>query len=298
MSYKVLLVSFLDHCLVKQLSRHTIRAYKTDLTGYIKFTEPNEHDIAKKENLANWVLSLQKSNLAAATIRRKIASLKVFFLWLEENEYLEQNPFRLSRFSIKVPKRLPTYLNAFEAKLLLDHISINNLSLKFSELTLKLSLELMFTTGIRVGELCSILTTDINFHAGTIRIKGKGDRERQVFITDQVIDELIKFYLMKRGELNPDSLNLLVTKKGTPANTGYIRRHLHRLAKTVGIKNNTTPHVLRHTAATHYLEAGVDIRYVQKLLGHSSISTTERYTHVANSSLKNIICSANPRRLL
>ncbi len=292
------LMTYLDHCKVKQLSPHTLRAYSTDLKEFILWFGASNIQHCDRESLTCWLTCLHQRNLAPATIRRKVAPLKVFFIWLEENTYLDQNPFKSIRLSIKVPKKLPNYLNSFQAKLLLDHICIHSNNLSITQLTMKLGLELLFSTGVRIGELCSISISDINLDSGIIRIKGKGDRERQVFIIDSSIDELIRLYLTKRSEFQPSIDSLLITRNGNPAKPDYIRRHLHKLTKEIGLRNKTTPHVLRHTAATHYLEAGVDIRLVQKLLGHSSISTTERYTHVANSSLKSIICSANPRKLL
>ena len=137
-----------------------------------------------------------------------------------------------------------------------------------------------------MGELCGIRLDDLDLENGIIRIYGKGSRERVVFLVDKKVTSALKNYLHMRKKINPDTDNLLITSRGTPAKPEYIRQNLHQLVSRTPLKKRITPHMFRHSTATHLLEAGVDIRYVQRLLGHSSISTTERYTHVSDSSLQ------------
>ncbi len=154
----------------------------------------------------------------------------------------------------------------------------------------------MFTTGVRVGELCSLRLSDIDLPSRILGVRGKGNRERRVFLVDADIVGLIKQYLVLRNLLGPVTDIFLVTSRGTPASPDHIRRHLHKLTAETSIMKRITPHMLRHSAATQLLENGVDIRFVQKLLGHSSIATTEIYTHVSDASLRSAICAANPRK--
>lgn len=158
---------------------------------------------------------------------------------------------------------------------------------------MRLATLLLFTTGLRIGELAGMRLGDIDWADGAIQVQGKGNRERRVFITGDAIRREIKAYLRQRKLISPQTDHLFVTKKGGPVSAQYFRRRLKRLAKNEGISRCVTPHMFRHTAATHLLAAGVDIRFVQKLLGHASIVTTQIYTHVSDQILKDTIVRAN-----
>ncbi|MBF0371489.1 MAG: tyrosine-type recombinase/integrase, partial [Magnetococcales bacterium] len=298
----ILINNFLEHCNSKGLSSHSYKAYWKDLTDF--------HVWARNENFANifttnsisgWLINIQKKGLSPASVKRKLATLKVFFRWLEENGHIEENPFHKFRPTITIPKRLPRNLTPDELRRLLGSSRgplLRFSSSRFPKITLQLATELLFTTGIRVGELCSILLTDMDLASGNIAIKGKGNRERLVFLEDPEIVGFMERYIPLRQFTAPTTPHLLVTVKGKPVTPDYIRRHLHAYAKEVGIERKITPHMLRHSAATQLLENGVDIRHVQKLLGHSSITTTEIYTHVSDNSLRNALRAANPRKHL
>lgn len=287
---------FLNHCRTKGLSPHTLRAYSQDLRDFASWSAVARHDpVLTKAAIEAWVEDLRARNHAPTSIRRRFSCLKVFCRWLEENENLVDNPFDRLRTSIRIPKRLPRHLSVHEITALLGSANWKKYrSPNFKQLTLALAIELLFTTGIRVGELCGIRLKDIDIPSGIITIRGKGNRERRVFIVDEPIKQSIADYVSKRDALAPDTDSFLVTTRGTKTTPDYIRKALHFHTKTHSFQRRITPHMLRHTAATQLLENGLDIRFVQKLLGHASISTTEIYTHVSDTCLQEAVRVANP----
>ncbi len=315
MEFNSAVADFLRHCRARGLSAHTLAAYAGDLEDYARHlgragpaAEPSRDDID------DWIDALRRRGLAAATVRRRVASLKVFYRWLEEEGRIAASPFHQMRLRLKVPRRLPRNLNRDELAALLGSASDAGRvrgaasAEAFAEATLSLAIRLMVTTGIRVGELCAIRLQDIDLDARVIAIRGKGDRDRRVFLVDDRIAASLRAYLHLRGARR-DALTaagsapavgaetaaptLLMTARGAPARPEHIRRLLARRVRTLAIDRHLTPHMLRHTAATRLLERGVDIRFVQKLLGHASISTTEIYTHVSDRALREAIVGAN-----
>ncbi|MBF0172636.1 MAG: tyrosine-type recombinase/integrase [Magnetococcales bacterium] len=302
MNLEVLSLGFISYCQEKGLSPHSLRAYKQDLKGFLTWLESHDGvDPFNRETISEWILQLRGKKMAPASIRRKIAFLKVMYRWLHENGKIALNPFHLFRTTINVPRRLPRHLRTDELRMLLQNPSSGSplVSIKdFPQVTLKLAVELMFATGVRIGELCSIKVSDINLLEEKISIRGKGNRERIVFIVDPELICLLQNYITLRTSVSSRTDQLLISSLGTPARPDYIRRMLRKFALDIGLQRTVTPHMLRHSAATQLLENGVDIRFVQKLLGHSSISTTEIYTHVSNLSLQRTLRQANPRRKL
>ena len=304
---------FLRHCRARGLSAHTLAAYAGDLDDYARqprdtagTTEPSREDID------GWVEALRRRGLSPATVRRRIASLKVFCRWLEEEGRIAANPFHQMRLRLKVPRRLPRNLKRDEVTALLaasggagpaeeDGATAE----AFAEATLSLAIRLMLTTGIRVGELCAIRLDDLDLAARVIAIRGKGERDRRVFLVDDHVAAETAAYLRRRAAWlgrtrgaaaagnEATGVRLLLTPRGTPARPDHIRRLLARRVRRLALDRHVTPHMLRHTAATRLLERGVDIRFVQKLLGHASISTTEIYTHVSDRALREAIVGAN-----
>ena len=283
--------AFFDFCRAKALSPHTLRAYARDLDDFHAFLHADCHPFpVDKEHLQDWLLALQARGLSRNSIKRRFACLKVMFRWLEDEEMVEHNPFHRFRLGLRPIHRLPRNLTPEETRRLFD--SAAPLSPNFNRATLQTAIAILITTGVRVSELCGIQLQDIDFEAETITIHGKGNRERRVFLVDAAVKRRIGEYLSRRTEREPQTDHILVTSRGTPATPDHIRRHLHSWTKSQALPRPVTPHMFRHTAATRLLERGVDIRFVQKLLGHSSISTTEIYTHVSDTSLKAAIQGA------
>nr|VFK37270.1 MAG: integrase/recombinase XerD [Candidatus Kentron sp. SD]VFK42304.1 MAG: integrase/recombinase XerD [Candidatus Kentron sp. SD]VFK79460.1 MAG: integrase/recombinase XerD [Candidatus Kentron sp. SD] len=303
---------YLDFCRHhKQLSSHSLRAYFIDLGEFQRFaglslliTECDKHLL---RGYARHLLT--ERALKETSVKRRIACLKALFRWLETEELLEINPFHKAAIKIKLPSRLPRSLGKDEIRRLL-HAPVTGLGfgkredcygeallvaagshaghLEFSALA---SLELLIATGVRVGELVGIKLEELNLEEGTIYIHGKGDRERVVFLPDRLLVRLLRDYLRHRGNLSPNHPQVLVNSRGAPATPQFIRQLVTRTGEDAKLNRRVTPHMLRHTCATQLLNAGVDMRYVQKLLGHQSITTTEIYTHVDKSKLKELVRS-------
>lgn len=308
--------NFIKYCQAgKNLSDHTIRAYTLDLNEFKKFfgLSFDVRDFAK-EKLQDYLYFLIKTRkLKETSVKRRMACLKAMFSWLEENEAIDINPFHKFKIKIKTPLQLPRSLLKSEINSLLSYPlqalgvngkenvaiqlkTINYDSYNFGLLTILVSVELLYCTGIRVSELAGILVDDIDLAGGSILIRGKGSRQRKVFIIDDKLGELLDIYFSIRLQRGATSQNFLINSRGAPASTQYIRYSLKKTRKNAEIKKHITPHMLRHSAATHLLESGVDIRFVQRLLGHQSISTTQLYTHVTDTSLKDVLLKLHPRK--
>lgn len=304
--------TYLEVCKVSsKLSDHTLRAYEKDLQIFLDiFGEETEVDSVTKQNLEDFVLSLSRLGHKQTSVKRRLASMRAFFKWLEVKEHIEINPFNKLAIKLKTPYQLPKNIPRSELAKMLK-VARKQLELKtrdeyktlsdinqlanrdWGKLNVLLTLEILIATGIRVGELTSIQLNQLHLADGRIRILGKGQRERFVFIPDKAAIKLLKSYLKLRETKSPDHENLIINSRGNPASTQYIRKLVKELAKQANISRNVTPHMYRHSAACELLEAGTDIRYVQRLLGHHSISTTQLYTHVNDTVLKEQIVSAN-----
>jgi len=196
---------------------------------------------------------------------------------------------------IKLPARLPRALTLTEAKKLLGYAkrAADSGGEKLTqELSTQVAIEIMLATGIRVGELVSIRLENIDIESGALTIMGKGHRERKVYIVNDGAISTLESYLKKRNRITSFEQTLLLNSQGNPVTTDQIRKWVRDAAESAGIKRRITPHMLRNPAATFLLEAGLDIRYVQKLLGHRSISTTQIYTHVTDTGLKDALITA------
>lgn len=306
---------YLEYCQsVKHLSSHTVRAYQIDLAEFKNFTGKNMLTAdCDKYCLRSYLSFLyEKRRLKASSIKRRIACLKALFHWLEEEEIVDLNPFHRFKTRIKIPARLPRTLNRDVIKKLLLHVEKNlgrephqaiaeidlrSLSnpTRFNQLTLFLALELLLCTGVRVGELVNIKLNDLNLAEGVIDIYGKGDRQRRVFLPDQEMHSLLQLYLEARQTKPLKTEFLIINSRGNSVSTDYIRNLIHQATQASGINVRVTPHMFRHSTATYLLEAGVDIRYVQRLLGHQCISTTQIYTQVTDKKLQEVVCDSGFR---
>jgi site-specific recombinase XerD len=231
-------------------------------------------------------------HLKETSAKRHVASLRSLFRWLEDGGHVPDDPFRGARVRIKLPRRLPRVLSRSELATILEHPPAGD----FGSITARMAAELLFATGIRVAELAGIRDDDIDLTAGVITIIGKGSRQRRVYIPDAEIRELIVVYRDARDMREHAPESFLVNSRGGPASPQYIRRLVRQLGERAALSRRVTPHMFRHSVATYLLEEGVDIRYVQRLLGHRSIVTTEIYTHVADAALKSRVIERHPRK--
>lgn len=298
----------------KNLSRHTLKAYDIDMEQFMSCIGKNTliEEITKTE-LTKFHNYLIEQELSPASIKRKLACIRAMFKWLELEEVIEINPFHKFRANIKSARRLPRNVPANEINSMImqaknelglsrqQHYSLRKLTKiiaskkSLNKLTTLVSIELMLCTGMRVGELSGITLNCVDTYERKIKILGKGARERYVFLPDEELCELVYAYTQLRQITEPDNNNFLVNSRGQPASTQFLRKLIKEVAEKAFTKQKVTPHMLRHSAACELLESGLDIRFVQRLLGHSSISTTEIYTHVNDRQLKEKVAQANVR---
>lgn len=290
MDITVAVTSFLQHCQTgRNLAKNTLKAYKQDLAEVETYSAMNSeappHTPDGLMAFARWLTETRGN--AAATVKRRLACLRALFSWAERRGDLTSSPFRTAEIRIQLPRKLPRCLTAAELRTLFQ-------ARKQGSDTVALGILLLFTTGMRIGELASLRLEDIDVERRTIRVRGKGSRERQVFLShDDVLTELQQYLKKYFPHGKSSGENLLRNSRGGAATTAWLRLRLRGLAEEAGIPRRITPHMLRHSAATSLIEAGVDIRFVQRLLGHQSISTTEIYTHVTDERLKQVVMGAD-----
>lgn len=278
-------------------SPHTVRAYRGDVGDLLDFCAMRGVDEVSTITLAHlrgWLGLLSSHGRARSTIARRAASARAFTAWCARRGLTPSDPGdRLG--SPQVSRTLPTVLDADEATRLMDHATVAADDGAAVAARDRAILEVLYATGIRVAELCAIDLDDIDGHRRTVRVRGKGDKERVVpfgMPAGEAIDE----WRAARTELAGPSSGpaLFLGVRGRRIDPRTVRAVVHRLAAEAGVPD-LAPHGLRHTAATHVLEGGADLRTVQELLGHASLSTTQRYTHVSVERLRATFALAHPR---
>lgn len=302
---------FLFHCRYeKNLNEKTIKAYSTDLEQFKNYmTESlNIKDLRKirPDSLKHYLKSL--SEFQPKTIKRKMASVKAMLNFVEMEDESFYNPMRRLRIQIKVPFLLPDVMNADEvASLLRELYQEKKLcrrkeDYKYFEILRHIAIvELLFGTGLRVSELCSLSVTDVDLKSCFVKVYGKGSKERIVQICQPAILEALCEYreqFQKLPEKYSKNINFFVNRLNGGISPQSVRVLVKKLADKAGINKHITPHTFRHTFATLLLEEGVDIKYIQTILGHSSLSTTQIYTHVSSTRQKEILRDYHPRRNL
>ena len=282
----------------KELNAKTLKAYRIDLTQFIAFSAAFA-DPFTKENL-NAYLTMLHETYQPKTTKRKIASLKAFFHFLEYEEILEDNPFNKIRLSFREPKRLPKTIPANTIQTFLNIIyqeaqQDTTPGRKRTVLRDIAVIELLFATGVRISELCSLKYEDIDMENHSLLIWGKGAKERIIQIGNPDVRSALSAYI---NAFQPQILNsgwLFVNRLGNRLSEQSVRLMINKYVKMANISMHITPHMFRHSFATLLLEADVDIRYIQKMLGHSSITTTEIYTSVSMHKQKAFLTVKHPR---
>lgn len=292
---KDLILKFIDEIKYeKNYSNLTVNGYLKDLDLFLEYL--NENNIKSYKNIEYddirlYITYLHSLNYTNKTISRHISALRSFFKYLKVNKYIDNNPCILIS-NPKLDKKLPKYLNFEETEKLLNAYETESiLGIRNS-----LILEIIYSTGIRVSELVNIKLNDISLSNNQIKIIGKGNKERIVYFGSKCLN-LIKLYLDKAYNiLNINKLDyLILSKTGKKINDREIRKIIDYASLISGINIKISPHVLRHTFATHMLMDGSDLRSVQELLGHENLSTTQIYTHLTNEKIRNVYLNAHPR---
>ena len=299
--------SFLFHCRYeKNLSPRTLSAYETDLQQFAAALSAGEAaDVAQlgKTELRAYIQKLFEP-YQEKTVKRKVATLKAFFGYLERDETIAVTPFRKMEVKIKETRRVPRTIPLTEVERLFRYLYAQQGAAPQSErhafviLRDTAVLEAIFATGARVSEVCHLRVEDVDLHDGWVRILGKGARERVVQICDPAIIAALAAYRDAREEMSPPEAYFFVNRHGRRLSEQSVRTLLRTHASRAGMDVPVRPHLLRHSVATLLLEEGVDIRHIQHLLGHSSIATTQIYTHVNARNQREVLTSKHPRRRL
>ena len=282
-----LLSEFIDYIEIeKGLSENTIQAYRRDIMSFIEYCNIDDINLVTRIHISSFIMELKENNISQTSISRKVSALKSFFKWASANEYVVSNP--ISSFEpAKLPKHLPKVLSISDIK------NIMNQNLTTTE---RVVVELLYSCGLRVSELCSLKLNDINTKAQNIICTGKGSKDRIVPFGECAKEVIAKYFETRETVLSTNNLTtdlFLVFETGRKMTRQDVYRIIHKLGEK--LHKSISPHTLRHTFATHLLENGADLRVVQELLGHSDVSTTQLYTHVSKKRLKEIYFDINKK---
>ena len=292
---------YLEFCrLQKRLDSKTLKAYRIDLAQFIYQVPVNDIHAITPNILEKYIGALHQT-YRPKTVKRKIASLKAFFHYLEYRDLIEHNPFNKIQIKFREPAILPKTIPLHTVEIFLStiykqHKNARTVYQRKNALRDAAVIEMLFATGMRISELCSLQVGDVNLDEGTILIYGKGAKERMIQLgNDDVIHTLLEYQTSFQNQIRMCS-HFFANQSGSALSDQSIRRMINRYASLAAIELHITPHMFRHTFATSLLEADVDIRYIQEMLGHSSINITEIYTHVAMSKQRDILTTKHPRR--
>jgi integrase/recombinase XerD len=298
--------AFLSHCeFERNFSPHTIKAYRLDLAQFARFaaeqTEAGEEAALQRPLMREYVRSLH--HYRPRTQRRKLATLKSLFSYLEREEFIDSNPLQNVRLDVRVGRVLPRTMSFAALQTFFQQLyrqTNRNLTVGRScELAVRdvALFELLFSSGMRVSEISNLRLTTVDLDRGAVLIRGKGNKERLIPICDQEVQSALLAYLASKPSAPAVDGHFFTNRFGRRLSEQSIRIALNRHAKAAGLEK-LTPHMFRHTVATMLLEQGVDLRFIQTFLGHSSIVTTTIYAHVNDKSQREILSHRHPRRLL
>lgn len=300
-------IEFLDYCkFQKNLSYKTIKAYTIDLKQFSDFVNVDDFELdilnIDKNIIKKYLQQLSKE-YKVKSVKRKVACLKAFFNYLEYEDIILINPFRKFKIQLKEPFNLPMVMTLDEIDSLLTsaYNSISDVSNKDSfkyksgirDLVI---LELLFATGLRISELCNLKKNEINIDSGYVKVNGKGSRERIIYITNSDVKNLLLNYESYFKDKIDKKEYFFINRLGNRLSEQSVRFMVSKYVNFANIKKHITPHAFRHSFATLLLEEGVDIKYIQNFLGHSSIMTTQIYTHVTKAKQKEILSEKHPRK--
>lgn len=287
-------IAYLDY--EKRYSKHTITAYETDLTQLQTFLNQSDSDLqihkASHLNIRSWIVSMLDSGISARAINRKITTLKSYFKYLQKEELVENSPMN-KIVGPKTPKRLPVFVDKDKMDILLDEFEFGD---DFDGVRNKLILELFYATGIRLSELINLKTKDFDEYSSQIKVLGKRNKERIIPVSDTLSSQMKLYLKMKESLALENELDLFfIRRNGKKLYQKFVYRLVNNYLSNVTTIDKKSPHVLRHTFATHLLDNGADLNAVKELLGHANLSATQVYTHNTIEKLSKIYKQAHPR---
>ena len=295
---KLIVTNYLEYCEVqKRLNEKTLKAYRIDLKQFLEQMVNTEITV---ELLEGYIGELHEK-FKPKTVKRKIASLKAFFHYLEYKEMIDKNPFNKIQIHFREPVILPKTIPLCVVEKFLETIyeemdKAKTTYQKRNALRDVAVVELLFATGIRISELCMLKSNDVDLKYGIVLIYGKGSKERRLQIGNQEVIAILKKYKNDFHNEIEKCGYFFVNQSSRMLSDQAVRRMLNKYTSFATIELHITPHMFRHTFATALLEADVDIRYIQEMLGHSSITITEIYTHVATAKQRDILATKHPRK--
>lgn len=295
---KLIVTNYLEYCEVqKRLNEKTLKAYRIDLKQFLEQMVNTEITV---ELLEEYIGELHEK-FKPKTVKRKIASLKAFFHYMEYKEMIDKNPFNKIQIHFREPVILPKTIPLCVVEKFLETIyeemdKAKTTYQKRNALRDVAVVELLFATGIRISELCMLKSNDVDLKYGIVLIYGKGSKERRLQIGNQEVIAILKKYKNDFHNEIEKCGYFFVNQSSIMLSDQAVRRMLNKYTSFATIELHITPHMFRHTFATALLEADVDIRYIQEMLGHSSITITEIYTHVATAKQRDILATKHPRK--
>ncbi|MBN1144856.1 MAG: tyrosine-type recombinase/integrase [Bacteroidales bacterium] len=280
---------------IRHYSPHTIRSYQQDLEqffGYCSFGDDEDEKTIDHRQIRSWIMELMETGHTARTTSRKISSLKTYFRYLLKEGVVTVNPLN-KVLTPKLEKRLPVFVNERQMDHLLDDIEFGD---DFSGFRNRVIIETFYSTGARLSELINLKVTDVDEKQRTMRVLGKRNKERIIPLNPAYCD-LLDSYFKARDDEFPGDRNgwVFLTDKGNKAYPRMVYRIVNRFLSMVTTSDKKSPHVLRHTFATHMLNQGADLNAIKELLGHANLSATEVYTHNTFEKLKSVYKQAHPR---
>ena len=278
-------IRYLD--LQKGASAHTLRAYRKDLEDFSDYVKKRAEDVEMIDVRA-FVARQIKDGRNKSTAGRRLAAVRSFLKYLHREGYIRENPAKLVN-TPKAQRPLPQFLSVDDVFLLVQQPK----SIGFLQTRDRAILELLYSSGLRVSEIAGLNMEDVNTKEGLVKVRGKGKKERILPVGSKAI-YAIKSYLVEKILLKRKDKALFLNNRGRPLSDRGVRRIVVKYAKMIGIGGRIGPHTLRHTFASHLLQAGADLRVIQELLGHASLSTTQKYTHLDITHLMDIYDKAHP----
>ena len=286
---------YLDYLLLeKRYSYHTVKAYRTDLRifeSYLKETYNTTIDKANHAMIRSWLVEELNKGNSARTVNRKITTLKSFYKFLLKDQKIKLNP-TLKISSSKTSKKLPQFVGLADMNELLDKLKFEK---NFSGSRDKLIIEVFYSTGVRLSELINIKLIDVDCIKSQIKVLGKRNKERLIPLTKELQKSIEGYMILRNKQKVIDKPYLFLTDLGKKLNPSMVYRKVNNILNNVTTLEKKSPHILRHTFATHMLNNGADLNVIKELLGHASLSATEVYTHNSIDKLKEIFNNAHPR---
>jgi integrase/recombinase XerC len=276
---------------IKHYSAHTVISYQNDLEQFMIFSNLPEGQIPDHHNIRDWIVALMDGGISARSVNRKISSLKSFYRYLIREGITDVNPVKKILLP-RTDKKLPVFVHEKNMHQLLDNISFGG---DFEGIRNRLIIEMLYFTGMRVNELTGLKSSNVNLHESSVKVLGKRNKERIIPLIPEIVST-IKEYLAKRSADYPGEFEFLfITSKGSKTYARLVYRIVYHFLSMVTTLDKKSPHVLRHTFATHMLNKGADLNSIKEILGHANLSATEIYTHNTFEKLKKIYKQAHPR---